>query len=293
MSKAPKSRKSIVIVTGMSGSGKHTAFKAFEDLGYFSVDNLPVELVDRLVQLTFASGGQIEKLAIVMDVRARVPAATFKKLFRELRQEPIEVKVIFFEADDEELARRYSETRRIHPLARDCTLVEGVQMERAALAEIRAQADMVVDTTDYTVHDLRNWVYENFRFLEAGERMQVSLVSFGYKRGHPHNADLVFDVRFLPNPNFIPELRKKRGNDPEVIRYIDSFEETAETIGKLYDMLEYLLPRYEREGKSYLTVAIGCTGGHHRSVRITDALAEKLKKSDWNVNVVHRDLHLS
>jgi UPF0042 nucleotide-binding protein len=277
----------------MSGSGKHTAFKAFEDLGYFCVDNLPVELVDRLIQLAIASGERIEKLAVVVDVRSGASATAFEQLFASLRTQRLDIKVIFFEASDEILTRRYSETRRVHPLARDCSLGEGFKKERAQLAEIRAQADMIVDTTAYTAHDLRNWVYENFRTLRAGERMLVSFVSFGFKRGLPHNADLVFDVRFLPNPNFVRELRMKRGNEPEIIRYMDSFSETGETIEKLADMLEYLLPKYEREGKSYFTVAVGCTGGHHRSVRITEALAKKLVESGWNVNVVHRDLLLS
>ncbi|MEJ2144942.1 MAG: RNase adapter RapZ [Acidobacteriota bacterium] len=285
-------RKQVVIITGMSGSGKHTAFKAFEDLGFFCVDNLPTALVPRLIDVTIASGGKIDKLAVVVDARLGERVEDFRRLFRRLRRSPFESQVIFFDAPDRVLAERYSETRRVHPLARSASLLEGFQAERAALSEVRAMADAVVDTADLSVHDLRRLIYERFRSPGAARPFNLSLVSFGFKRGLPYNSDLVFDVRFLPNPYFIPALKEKTGNDPEVVQYLEQFEESAEIISRIASMLEYLLPKYAREGKSYCTVGIGCTGGQHRSVVIANGLAARLSAGGFEVNLVHRDLHL-
>lgn len=289
---AEGTRKQVVIITGMSGSGKHTAFKAFEDLGFFCVDNLPTALVPRLIDVTIASGGKIDKLAVVVDARLGERVEDFRRLFRRLRRSPFESQVIFFDAPDRVLAERYSETRRVHPLARDASLLEGFRKEREALSEVRAMADVVVDTADLSVHDLRRLIYERFRSTGTSRPFNLSLVSFGFKRGLPYNSDLVFDVRFLPNPFFVPELKEKTGNDPEVIEYLERFEESAEIISRITGMLEYLLPRYAREGKSYCTVGIGCTGGQHRSVMIANGLATRLSGKGFEVNLVHRDLHL-
>jgi len=288
---SPKDAKQVVIITGMSGSGKHTAFKAFEDLGFFCVDNLPTALVPRLIEMTIASGGKIDKLAVVTDARLGESVADFKKLFRRLRSLPFSFQIVFFDAPDRILAERYSETRRVHPLARSASLLEGFQAEREALAEIKAMADMVIDTSDLSVHELRRLIGERFR-SGAGSPFNLSLVSFGFKRGIPYNSDLVFDVRFLPNPFFEAGLREQSGNDRPVIEYLNRFEETGEILRKIQDMLEYLLPRYSREGKSYCTVGIGCTGGRHRSVMIAGVLAERLTSKGFEVNLVHRDLHL-
>jgi UPF0042 nucleotide-binding protein len=284
--------KSLVIITGLSGSGKSTAFKAFEDLGYFCVDNLPTALIPRLIQMTIASGGKIDRLAIVVDVRLGESTAGFKDLFQELKRLPFDSSILFLDASDEVLARRYSETRRVHPLARSSSLLEGVRAEKEEMAEIRAMADRVVDTTDFSGHDLRNLIYEKFRFPSQDSSLNISLVSFGFKRGLPHNSDLVFDIRFLPNPNFVPHLKEQTGEDPEVIEYMRGFSETAEIITRIRDMLEYLFPRYSREGKSYCTIAIGCTGGKHRSVLVASDLAESLGKQGYKVNLIHRDMHL-
>lgn len=275
----------------MSGSGKHTVFKALEDLGYFCVDNLPTALIPRLIQMTAASGGEIRKLAIVVDVRLRESVAEFKKLFRKLKRAHLKSTIIFVDAADEILARRYSETRRIHPLAKNRSLFQGVRSERRKLSAIRTLADLVIDTSNYTVHDLRKFIYETFQQPGQAEQLQLSIVSFGYKYGIPHNSDLVFDVRFLVNPNFVPGLKEKTGCDPEVVRYLLKRRETVETIAKISEMLEYLLPKYAREGKSYLTVSVGCTGGKHRSVMVAGALKEKLVKAGYQVNLIHRDLH--
>lgn len=283
--------KQVVIITGMSGSGKHTAFKAFEDLGFFCVDNLPTALVPRLIEMTIASGGKIDKLAVVVDARLGESVGDFRKLFRRLRSLPFSCQVVFFDAPDRILAERYSETRRVHPLARSASLIEGFRAEREALAEVKAMADIVIDTAELSVHELRRLIDERFR-SGVGSPFNLSIVSFGFKRGIPYNSDLVFDVRFLPNPFFEPKLKEMSGIDRPVIDFLDGFPETGTILGKIEDMLEYLLPRYSREGKAYCTVGIGCTGGRHRSVMIAGVLAVRLSSKGYEVNLVHRDLHL-
>ena len=275
----------------MSGSGKHTAFKAFEDLGYFCVDNLPISLISRLIQMSDASGGEIQEVAIVIDVRLGESLAGFEKFFGEIRQLHTNAKIIFVDASTEVLARRYGETRRVHPLAQDKTLLEGIRAERRRLSSVRTLADLVIDTSDFTVHDLRNFIYQNFQRTDQEEVLNVSLVSFGFKNGIPHNSELVFDVRFLPNPNFVPDLKEQTGNDPSVAKYMLKQPETEEILGRIHDMLEYLLPKYTREGKKYLTISIGCTGGRHRSVLVVNELQKRLKKKGRKVNLIHRDLH--
>ena len=290
--KSAQQLKSLVIITGMSGSGKRSMFKVFEDAGYFCVDNLPTPLIPRLIEMTAVSGGGITKLAIVIDARLRESVSGFASLFRRLKKQSFKTTIIFVDAADDVLARRYSETRRVHPLARDGSLLEAIQAERRKLSEIRALADLVVDTSEYSVHDLRRFVYENLVQAEAGDKMNVAIVSFGFKHGLPYNSDLVFDVRFLPNPHFVPQLKHLTGNDPEVVKYMTACSETQEVLDKITDMLEYLLPRYLREGKTYLTVSIGCTGGQHRSVMIANELKKRLAKDGRKVNLIHRDLNL-
>lgn len=288
----PDRGRRMVIITGMSGSGKQTAFKAFEDLGYFCVDNLPTALVPRLVEMTLASGGKIDRLAVTVDARLGESVEEFKQLFRRIKQLPFSSQVLFFDASDRVLAQRYSETRRVHPLARDASLLEGFRREREAMAEIREMADLVIDTTDLSSHDLRRLIYEQFQGEQSTVGPVLSLISFGFKRGLPFNSDLVFDVRFLPNPYFDPALRPKSGEDPEVEEFLERIPDTAEILERIAGMLEYLLPRYAREGKSYCTVGIGCTGGRHRSVYIVRRLAERLSQQGIEVKVVHRDILL-
>ena len=275
----------------MSGSGKHTAFNAFEDLGYFCVDNLPTSLISRLIQMSVAAGGELQEVAIVIDVRLGEPLEGFEKLFGEIRKSHAHAKIIFVDASTEVLARRYGETRRLHPLAQETTLLEGIRAERRRLASVRTLADLVVDTSDFSVHDLRDFIYQNFQRTDQEEVLNVSLVSFGFKNGIPHNSELVFDVRFLPNPYFVSALKEKTGNDPSVAQYMLKQPETGEILGRIHDMLEYLLPKYTREGKKYLTISIGCTGGRHRSVLVANELQKRLKKKGRKVNLIHRDLH--
>lgn len=283
--------QSLVIITGMSGSGKHTVANAFEDLGYFCVDNLPTALLSRLIRLREAPGRKNQRLGIVVDVRLGESAAVLGKLFRAFKRSAVPTRIIFVEASDEVLARRYNETRRVHPLARNRSLLEGIRAERRKLERVRPLADLVIDTSDFSVHDLRGFIDRHFSEGAPDEQLHVSLVSFGYKFGIPHNTDLIFDVRFLPNPNFVPHLKVQTGNDPEVIQFMKDHAETEEILVRIEDMLEYLLPRYKREGKTYLTVAIGCTGGRHRSVVISSALKERLERKHCKINLVHRDLH--
>ncbi len=284
--------KSLVVITGMSGSGKRTVHKAFEDIGYFCVDNLPTPLISRLLQMTAVSGGKISQLAVVIDMRLGESTAGMKALFANLKQKPFRTTIIFVDASNDVIARRYSETRRVHPLAQHTSLTEGIQAERRKLSEIRAMADLVIDTSDFSVHDLRRLIYENFQQTEAADQLNVTIISFGFKHGLPYNSDLVFDVRFLPNPNFVPELKPLTGNDPEVCQFMASCQETQEILAKIQDMLEYLLPRYSREGKSYLTIGIGCTGGRHRSVMLANELKKRLASEGRKINLIHRDLHL-
>jgi UPF0042 nucleotide-binding protein len=288
---APVKLQSLVIITGMSGSGKHTAFNAFEDLGYFCVDNLPTSLISRLIQMSVAAGGELQEVAIVIDVRLGEPLEGFEKLFGEIRQSHTHAKIIFVDASTEVLARRYGETRRLHPLAQETTLLEGIRAERRRLASVRTLADLVIDTSDFSVHDLRDFIYQNFQRTDQEEVLNVSLVSFGFKNGIPHNSELVFDVRFLPNPYFVSALKEQTGNDPSVAQYMLKQPETGEILGRIHDMLEYLLPKYTREGKKYLTISIGCTGGRHRSVLVANELQKRLKKKGRKVNLIHRDLH--
>ena len=283
--------KSLVILTGMSGSGKHTAFNAFEDLGYFCVDNLPTSLISRLVEMSTASGGEIRQLAIVIDSRLGESLTGFETLFSQIKQLSTRSTIVFFDASNEVLARRYSETRRVHPLGRDQSLLEGIRLERKKLSGIRSVADQVVDTSEFSVHDLRNWIYQDFQLAEEEATLNISLVSFGFKHGLPYNSELVFDVRFLPNPHFEPDLKEKTGNDPEVVAYMLKHPETGEILERIHDMLEYLLPKYTREGKKYLTISVGCTGGRHRSVMLANELKKLLEQASRKVNLVHRDLH--
>lgn len=281
----------LVIITGLSGSGKRTVFKAFEDLGYFCVDNIPIQLIPRLIQLSEATEGRIDRLAVVADARLGEAIHELENLVKELRSQASHTALLFVEASERVLARRFSETRRVHPLAPDRDVLDGIREEKRKLSDIKAMADLVLDTSDYTVHEVRRFVGEQFSEGAGNESMVVTILSFGYKHGIPINADLVLDVRFLPNPNFEPDLKDKTGMDPEVVRYMERWEDTGIILHKITDLLEYLIPKYVDEGKSYLTVAIGCTGGRHRSVMIAEALKQKLEVAGIHSNLVHRDVH--
>jgi UPF0042 nucleotide-binding protein len=284
---------SFVIVTGLSGSGKGTFLKALEDRGYFCVDNLPVELLGKFSELTLKSEGEGTKVALGIDVREGKGLAELPAVFAELRKQPgVSATLWFLEASDPVIVRRFSETRRPHPLDPGKTVMEAIAEERALLAPIRASADRILDTSQFTIHDLRKHALSMFQELEAGHLL-ISLVSFGFKYGVPIDSDLVFDVRFLPNPNFVPHLKSLTGADAAVIEYMNAQDETERFLGHLRGFLDYLVPQYEKEGKSYVTIAIGCTGGRHRSVFITNAVADHFKLAGGRVKVTHRDVEKS
>ncbi len=282
----------LVVITGMSGSGKGSVIRSFEDLGYYCVDNLPVDLISVFAELCRKSP-EIHHAALVVDVREGASLDRFPAAFRKVKAHT-KATLIFLEASDEALVRRYSETRRPHPLAdgEPTPIVEAIRSERQRLGEIRAVADIVVDTTRFNVHELRNLIHERFKESADNARtMLVSCTSFGYRYGVPVDSDLVFDVRFLPNPNYLPQFRPLTGKHPQVAKYIKTFPQTVEFINRISDLLIYLIPHYIREGKSYLTIAFGCTGGQHRSVTIADAIHKRLAESGFSTKVVHRDVN--
>jgi UPF0042 nucleotide-binding protein len=280
-------RRELVIITGMSGSGKASVLKAFEDLGYYCVDNLPVGLIPRFAELVGPSA-EIERTALVVDVREGKQLEELPAIIKSVKR-LIPTRMVFLEAADSVLLRRYSETRRPHPLGRHSPVKASLTAERRRLRHIRSIADLVIDTSKFNVHELRAHINELFQKKEKGRNILVSCVSFGFRHGVPDDADLVFDVRFLPNPHFVPEFRPLTGRHPKVAKYIRSFPQTTEFIQRISDLLVYLLPHYIHEGKSYLTISFGCTGGQHRSVMIAEDVAKRLKKSGYRVKVAHRD----
>ena len=285
---APAHPAELVILTGLSGSGKLSALKAFEDLGYYSVDNLPLELVPRFADLVRQSA-EIERAALVVDVREGMRLDRFPAILKKVRK-VLPTRVVFLEASDDALVRRFSETRRPHPLGRSETVGRSIRAERKRLDLIRNVADMVLDTTKFNVHDLRAHINSQFERGADDQSLTISSNSFGFKNGLPAEADLVFDVRFLPNPHFVPEFRNLTGKDPKVAKYVRQFPQTREFLDKTTDMLKFLLPHYTSEGKSYLTVAFGCTGGQHRSVFIAEEIKRRLAEAGYRVKTAHRDM---
>ena len=285
--KGSRAGRALVIITGMSGSGKDSVLNTFEDLGYYCVDNLPVDLIPRFADLV-RNSEEITRTAIVVDVREGQHLDRLPSLIKSVGR-LLPTTVIFLEASDAILLRRFSETRRPHPLGTKEPVKAALQSERRHLRPIRAIADLVIDTSKFNVHELRSHIIELFQKKEKGQKILVSFVSFGFRHGVPDDADLVFDVRFLPNPHFVPEFRPYTGRHPKVAKYIRSFPQTQEFINRISDLLVYLLPHYLREGKSYLTIGFGCTGGQHRSVMIAEDVAKRLRKSGYRLKVVHRD----
>jgi RNase adapter protein RapZ len=284
----PEHRGELVILTGLSGSGKLSALKTFEDLGYYSVDNLPLELVPSFADLVRQSA-EIERAALVVDVREGMRLDEFPTILKKVRK-VLPTRVVFLEASEDALIRRFSETRRPHPMGRSDTVVKSIRAERKRLDPIRNVADIVLDTTKFNVHDLRAHINSQFEREESGRALMISSNSFGFKNGVPTEADLVFDVRFLPNPHFVPEFRKLTGKHPKVAKYVLQFPQTKEFLDKTTEMLKFLLPHYIKEGKSYLTVAFGCTGGQHRSVFIAEEMKKRLAAVGYRVKTAHRDM---
>ncbi len=285
----PRARKpELVIITGLSGSGKGSVLKALEDLGFYSVDNLPVELIPTFAELIADNPG-IQSAALVVDVREGQGLKRFPKVFASIRRS-VDAKLLFMEAADTAIVRRFSETRRPHPLGIDHTIARSIRSERAQLASIRAMADLIIDTSKFTVHELREFIGERFRGQRDESNIMIYVTSFGFRNGVPPDSDLVFDVRFLPNPNYIPRFKNLTGKNPGVARYIRSFPQTVEFVQRITDLLVYLLPHYIREGKSYLTIGFGCTGGQHRSVMMAEQIHHNLVQAGFKVKVNHRDI---
>jgi len=281
---------SFVVITGLSGAGKSFAIKCFEDMGFFCVDNLPTTLIPTFADLIMRSEQPIHRVALGVDVREGAYLSRLLDIIRELRTRGHAVEVLFLEASEEALVRRYHETRRRHPLAGDGNALDGIRAERKALSDLREVADRIVDTSALTVHQLKDRLVELYVAPKARPGLAPSLVSFGFKHGVPFDADLVFDVRFLPNPHFVDALRALDGRDERVRTFVLNHPESKELLRRLEDFLRFVLPCYEREGKAYLTVAIGCTGGHHRSVTIAEELKRFLSGIGYAPTVVHRDL---
>lgn len=281
-------RMRMVVVTGLSGSGRSAALKAFEDIGFYCVDNLPLVLLPAFVEFVRGSE-EAFRSAIGIDIREKGFPERFPARYNELNARGWAVEMLFLDASDQTIVRRFSETRRPHPLARgDTPLLDGIRKERTALAEVKKLSDRIIDTSDYTVHDLRQAIER--LYSESGRPMVITLVTFGYKYGTPYDLDLLFDLRFLPNPHFVPELRPYTGEDAKVREFIMTRSDSEEFLNRLEGFLEYLLPRYRSEGKSYLTIGFGCTGGRHRSVAVSFMIAERLRKSGYEVNIKHRDI---
>lgn len=280
----------LVIISGVSGSGKSTAMNVLEDLGYYCVDNLPMTLLPKFIELCENSQGDINKIALVVDIREGVFFKGAPEVIRELREKGHPIDVIFLDSSDETLVKRYKETRRKHPLSVNGNILEGIAKEREMLRELKELSSYSIDTSDFNVHDLKELIRNKFDKSHA-RNLLVNILSFGFKHGYPYDADMVFDVRFLQNPYFVEELKEMTGLDEEIIQFVMSKEDTKEYIRKLTDFLEFLIPRYEKEGRSYLTIAIGCTGGKHRSVVVAGELSEHFKH--LSPVTIHRDISKS
>jgi UPF0042 nucleotide-binding protein len=281
---------SFIIITGLSGSGKGTFLRALEDRGYFCVDNLPVGLLTKFYELILKSDDENVKAALVIDVREGETLREFPDLYSQLKKhEGVETQLWFLEASDAVLVRRFSETRRPHPVDPDRSVLEAIALERELLGPIRAMADKILDTSQFTIHELRDHAVRLFDEARAAHLL-VSLVSFGFKYGVPIDSDLVFDVRFLPNPNFVPHLKAFTGADPNVMEYMNEQPGTGEFLKHVCSFVDFLLPQYEKEGKSYVTISVGCTGGRHRSVYIANAIAKHVQAHKYRIKVVHRDV---
>jgi UPF0042 nucleotide-binding protein len=288
-----KNHPNFIIITGLSGSGMSSATNAFEDLGYFCVDNLPLTMLSTFARLLVPNDEEtvaIEKAALVINIRERHFLAEFPDELKKLRRKNLAPFVVFFEASDDVLQRRFSETRRPHPADVGDGLLSAIRAEKLAMEQVRKTADLIIDTSEHTVHTLRRLIVQRFGQSEEGSPLNVQIVSFGHKYGVPREVDLLFDVRHLPNPYFDEKLKHLPGSDPKVIEFLEKEADVQETVGRFSDLLTYLLPLYRREGKSYLTIGVGCTGGRHRSVMVANRIGKNLKNNNFDISVVHRDV---
>jgi len=288
----PQKSIRLVVITGLSGSGKSTALKAFEDVGFFCIDNLPATLLPRFLELRDQISREVIKIALVMDLRGKDFLASFPKIFQEVKRKGYIVEVLFLEAEEEILIRRFSQTRRHHPLGEHRTLSDTIRLERKKMEPIKRLATFRLDTSHLNVHQLREEILQLFSKVAQPAKMTMNLISFGYKYGLPNEADIVMDVRFLPNPFFVTELKEMDGNQKPVVDYVMKRKETRIFLKDFYALISFLIPQYQKEGKSQLTIAVGCTGGRHRSVTIINALSDFLKKQKLLINIRHRDIRL-
>ena len=282
----------IIIITGRSGSGKSTAIAAFEDAGYYCVDNMPVALLPKFLELPIKSNSEIAGLAFVMDLREKSFLSRYSPIFKSLKQKGHQFEILFLDADEETLLKRYSQTRRHHPLSQDKSLLEGIRTEQQQLKDLKIAADKIINTSHFNVHELKSVISDIAQKSKIFAPMKINILSFGFKYGIPHEADLIMDVRFLSNPHFVPELKNMDGKNERVKNYVLDNDEAQRFLKKYLDMLDYLIPMYEKEGKAYLTIAVGCTGGRHRSVTIAETIFEHIKKPDMQIIITHRDIDL-
>jgi len=280
----------IIIITGLSGSGKSVAIDALEDTGFFCVDNMPVLLLPKFLELRLGSASEIQKLALGMDLREKEFVKKYQEVFEQLRQDGYNLEILFLEASEKSLLERYSQTRRQHPVSNGESLLDSIRAEKEQLKGLKEIADKIIDTSDLTIHQLKEVITKYaYRGIKV-ERMQIAVLSFGFKYGIPLEADLLIDVRFMPNPYFISELKNLSGKDEQVKQFVKRAPETQKFLEKYLSLLEYLIPLYEKEGKSYLTIAVGCTGGRHRSVTIAEGISNYIKKLNRKITLTHRDI---
>ena len=282
----------IIIITGLSGSGKSTAISAFEDAGFYCVDNMPVALLPKFLELPIESDSEITGLAFVMDLREKSFLSSYSLVFDSLKKKGHKFKILFLEANEETLLKRYSQTRRHHPLSQYKSLLDGIRIEQEQLKELKITADKIIDTSRYNVHDLKSVINDIAQQSKNFAPMRINILSFGFKYGTPHDASLIMDVRFLANPHFVPELKAFDGKNRKIKNYVLKNDEARRFLKKYLDLLDYLIPLYEKEGKTYLTIAVGCTGGRHRSVTIAEALFEHINKPGRQIIITHRDIDL-
>jgi UPF0042 nucleotide-binding protein len=280
----------IVIITGLSGSGKSTALRALEDIGFFCVDNLPILLLPKFLEIQGQAPGEVSKVALVMDIRERHFLEKHLEVISKLKKKKYSIEILFLEASDDSLVHRFSETRRAHPLSEKRTVSESIALEREKLRGLKDIADNIIDTSLYNIHQLKDLLQRYYLDPLKGDKITINLISFGYRYGLPSDADMALDVRFLPNPYFFEDLKKYNGNDSRVREYVMQWDDTLHFLDKIYSLLSFLIPRYEKEGKTYLTIAVGCTGGRHRSVVILNQVFEYLSEKGYSININHRDM---